>query len=408
MRPWMKWLGEYQSATIWLCCGPTWPHRSTVPQVQIGGRPMAKRIAAAAPTMMTAMKSARRPMRRALAATRCLQSPVLRATPRDMLRLFGPDCPAKPIEPGSNAALPDQATWVDLFEPTHDEEKLAEKLIGRNIPTRAEMLEIEPSSRLYERDGVTVITMSVLSAAEGEKPTIDPVSFILTDKYLVTLRYIDPVPFLVFADHAYGDVKLVSDPLAALSGLLDAIIDRLADKLEELSTELEHVSEQVFDREPRESRRNPELRYEVLMLRIGAAQRLLAKIRESSVSATRMLGYLIATDRVADGSPEERHFRSLQGDARALSDHSDFLGENLNFLLDASLGMISLQQNLVMKIFSVVAVVLMPPTLIAGIYGMNFEHMPELPELWGYPASLIAMLASAILPYWYARRKGWL
>ena len=122
----------------------------------------------------------------------------------------------------------------------------------------------------------------------------------------------------------------------------------------------------------------------------------------------RVVGTLASTDRIESGSSEERHLKSLLGDARAIGDYSDFVSENLNFLLDASLGMISLEQNLVMKIFSVVAVVLMPPTLIAGIYGMNFEHMPELRHVMGYPLALVAMLASAVLPYWFARRKGWL
>lgn len=325
-----------------------------------------------------------------------------------MLRVFGPDCPLKPIDPEARDALPASAVWIDLFEPTRDEEKLAEKLLGRNIPTREEMLEIEPSSRLYERDGLTVMTMSALYGTEEKKPGVDPISFILTDNHLVTLRYVDPVPFVTFAEHAYADPAIAGESNRAMLGLLDAIVDRLADQLEEVGNELEHISEQIFEHEPRSRRRNPELRYEVLMLRIGAAQRLLAKIRESAVSASRMLGFFLATDRIENHGLEARHIRSLQGDARAISDHSDFVAENLNFLLDASLGMISLEQNLVMKIFSVVAVVLMPPTLIAGIYGMNFEHMPELRSVAGYPIVLALMLASAILPYWFARKRGWL
>ena len=114
------------------------------------------------------------------------------------------------------------------------------------------------------------------------------------------------------------------------------------------------------------------------MLRIGATQRLLAKSRESAVSVSRLLGFLAGSDRVAPDSVHARHLKSLLGDAQALNDHSDFVGDNLNFLLDAALGMISLEQNFVMKLFSVFAVVFMPPTLIAGIYGMNFKHMPEL------------------------------
>lgn len=305
-------------------------------------------------------------------------------------------------------ALPESAVWIDLLEPTREEEKLAERLIGQNIPTRAEMLEIEPSSRLYERGGAMVMTLSALHWPSEDCPDVDPVSFILTDKHLVTVRYVEPKSFIAFADHAYADPTIVQNPLDTLIGLLDAIVDRLADRLEEVSAELDKISQQVFVDEPRKSRRSPELRYEVLMLRLGAAQRVLAKAREASVSAARMIGYLHASDRVVDGTPEARHLKSQLGDVRALNDHSNFVGENLTFLLDASLGMISLQQNLVMKIFSVVAVVLMPPTLIAGIYGMNFEHMPELKWLFGYPFSIALMLLSAILPYLIARRKGWL
>ncbi len=325
-----------------------------------------------------------------------------------MLRLFGPSCSPAPIDLSAKAAIPESAVWIDLLNPSPEEEKLAEKLIGQNIPTRTEMLEIEPSSRLYERDDATVMTMSVLYGNGTEAPAVDPVSFILTDRHLVTLRYVDPAPFIAFADHAYGDPDKVETPLDALIGLMDAVIDRLADRLEEVAEELDHISQQIFRHDTRASRRSPEVRYEVLMLRLGAAQRILAKTREASVSASRLLGYLSSTDRIMTDTADARHLKSLAGDAKAINDHSNFVGDNLTFLLDASLGMIGLQQNLVMKIFSVVAVVLMPPTLIAGIYGMNFEHMPELRSIYGYPIALVAMLASAIVPYWIARRKGWL
>jgi len=142
------------------------------------------------------------------------------------------------------------------------------------------------------------------------------------------------------------------------------------------------------------------------MLRLGAVQRLLAELRESAVSTSRLLSFLSAS-KFAQGD-EERHIGSLQRDVRGLLAHSDFLSDNLNFLLNASLGLITLEQNFVMKIFSVFAVVLMPPTLIAGIYGMNFEHMPELEWLLGYPFALALILASAVIPYWLARRSGWL
>jgi len=324
-----------------------------------------------------------------------------------MLRLFGPGCPVTPVDAASFDCA-DKAVWVDLLEPTAEEEKLIEKLIGTNVPTRAEMLEIEPSSRLYEKHGVVFMTMSVLYGVDQGSPSTDPISFILTDKMLVTVRYVEPRPFLVFAEHAYADPELTTDPLTVLVRLLDAVVDRIADELEEAGRNISTISSQVFERRARRERRNPEVRYEALMIRIGEVQRLLARLRESSVSSSRMLGFLGSLDMMGERDSERRHVRSLVADARALDDHSDFLAENLNFLLDASLGMIALEQNFVMKVFSVAAVVLMPPTLVAGVYGMNFKHMPELPHVWGYPWALLLMLLSAVLPYWLARRRGWL
>lgn len=326
-----------------------------------------------------------------------------------MLRLFGPDCSPAASEAEKITAIPKGALWVDLLDPTDAEEELAEKALGQDIPTREELSEIEPSSRLYERQGALFMTASVIYGFSGGKPDTDPIGFILTETLLVTVRYVDPKPFVIFAENLYAEPELAADPLAVLVGLLDAIIDRLADELEATAGDIESVSEHIFEHrgQSSQSRRRSEVRLEALLLRLGRVQRRLAEIRESLVSTGRLLGFLKVSHQCQD-SDLQGHVESLHGDIKALMDHSDFLGDNLTFLLDGSLGLISLEQNAVMKIFSVVAVVLMPPTLIAGIYGMNFDHMPELEWLLGYPFALALILASAVIPYWFARRSGWL
>ncbi|MES2904903.1 MAG: CorA family divalent cation transporter, partial [Pseudomonadota bacterium] len=286
------------------------------------------------------------------ARARLAKPPPARHHPA-MLRLFGPDCSPVPIDPAAPGTLPSAAIWVDLLNPTKDEEKIAERIIGFNIPTREDMMEIEPSSRLYERGGVTVMTFWALYGTTEKKPGIDPVSLMLTDQHLVTIRYVDPTSFVNFAGHLGAEPDVAEDPLTVTVRLMDAVVDRLADTLESATADLESLSERIFDREMVKTRRKPERHYERLMLRIGATQRLLAKIRESTVSVSRLLGFLAASDRVSHDSIHARHLKSLLGDARALNDHSDFVAENLNFLLDAALGMISLEQNFVMKLFSV-------------------------------------------------------
>ena len=325
-----------------------------------------------------------------------------------MLRLFGPACTDTPVDAELPHAVPEGAIWVDLLEPTKAEEALAEKFVGANIPTRKELSEIEPSSRLYQKDGAAFMTMSVLHGVDGGCPSSDPIGFILTENQLVTVRYVDPKPFTLFADHVRADPEIAGDPRTLFVRLLDAIVDRLADEFEIAGKEIEAISRQIFSHNTHRARRNPELRLEALLMRIGKAQQLLAKLRETSVSTTRLLTFLESIESIDKDDPNRRHVESLIADANALNDLSDFLSENLVFLLDASLGLISLQQNDVMKIFSVFAVVFMPPTLIAGIYGMNFEHMPELQWLLGYPIALMLILASALVPFLIARRRGWL
>ena len=326
-----------------------------------------------------------------------------------MLRMFGPDCSPAVADAKKLKRIPPGAMWVDLLDPTEEEEKLAEAALGQNIPTREELLEIEPSSRLYERQGALFMTSAVVHGFDDGTPNTDPVGFVLTDKLLVTVRYIDPAPFVVFSEHLYGEPELASDAITIAVRLFDTIVDRLADQLEATAREIELVSERIFERRrgDRQGRRRTDERLEVLLIRLGKVQRMLAEIRESALSVGRLLGFLAASKKMSDNDLKP-HVESLHSDIGGLLDHADFLADNLTFLLDASLGLINLEQNYVMKLFSIFAVVLMPPTLVAGVYGMNFEHMPELDWALGYPMALGMILVSAVVPYLLARRSGWL
>jgi magnesium transporter len=324
-----------------------------------------------------------------------------------MLRLFGPHCDGSTMEPATAAQIPEDVVWVDLLTPTREEEALVEKLIGSNVPTREDLAEIEPSSRLYEQDGTLYLTLSTLVGIDEGAPSSTPIGFLLTGKHLVTVRYADPRPFRLLAEHWKREPKLASDACHMFIRLIDAIVDRLADEIEHAAAEINRISEHIFQKNADE-RRIPAARLTALLSRIGQTQALLARIRETAVSSSRMIHFLAGTNRIRQLDDERDHVASLAADVSALIDHSSFLAEQLAFHLDASLGLISIEQNAAMKLFSWVAVVFMPPTLIAGVYGMNFEHMPELHWRFGYPAALILMLISAIGPWVYLRRKGWL
>jgi magnesium transporter len=324
-----------------------------------------------------------------------------------MLRAYGPGCDGSIVE--AKDRIPNTATWIDLEEPTKDEEALVERCVHLNVPTKTEMAEIEPSSRLYERNGALYMTVSVLSGVVDGQPTTTPIGFVLSDTRLVTIRYATPKPVRAFTDHVGREPDLARDATTVLIRMLDAIIDRLADELEALSGDMERISSHIFHGEM-DDRRIPAARLTALLTRIGRAQTLLTKIRYSAVSMIRMLSFLSGSNRIHEASQTEvrHHLASLSTDVTSLSEHASFLSDNLTFLLDASLGLISIEQNAAMKLFSWAALVFLPPTLIAGVFGMNFHHMPELDWAWGYPVSLVLILASAVLPIWYLKRRGWI
>ena len=325
-----------------------------------------------------------------------------------MLRIYGPGCDGSFVD-AKIQKIPDEASWIDLEEPTRDEEELVERCIRVDVPTMDEMAEIEPSSRLYEQNGALYMTVSVLRGVDEDSPTTTPIGFVLAGNRLVTIRYATPKPIRTFENHARRDPELVRDGPTALIRLLDAIIDRLADEIERVSTTMEELSREIFQNSTQD-RRIPVRKLTALLSRIGRVQTLLTKIRYSAVTTLRMLSFLGGSSRMHAQEHQEmrHHVSSLATDVTSLSEHASYLIDSLTFLLDASLGLISIEQNAAMKLFSWAAVVLLPPTLIAGIFGMNFHYIPELSWRYGFPLSLALMVATAIGPFLYFKRRGWI
>jgi magnesium transporter len=306
-----------------------------------------------------------------------------------------------------STAQPAEAVWLDLMEPTPDEDRLVERLMGVSIPTRDEMQEIETSSRLYLEDGAAYMTATLLCQADSDRPRNTAVTFILAGKRLATVRYDAPRAFSMFETRALKPASGFADGSDVLLGPLDAIIDRLADILESVGAEVDRISTQVFNGV--DGRSNREKDYGQIIRAIGRQGTTIGKIQESLVSIARLVGFL-GQEMGPLGLPkiEKARLKSHGQDIRSLSDYAVTLDNKITFLLDATLGLVSLQQNTIVKIFSVLAVVFMPPTLIASIYGMNFQSMPELEWAIGYPMAIGLMFASAFGTYGVFKWRGWL
>jgi magnesium transporter len=307
------------------------------------------------------------------------------------------------------AALPADTVWIDLLSPTRSEVQLVEKALGLELPTHEEMLEIEPSSRLYQDSGATFATASLLWQADTETPEMSPVTFVLGERTLVTIRYGEPKSFSMFQVQAEKQAAVCQSSAAVLLGLLDAVIDRLADILERCGVEVDRISKDVFGRATPNGRiHTPTHEYTDTLQRIGRQQDIINKARESLVGMGRVIGFLTISRQPPLDKAGREHLKTLARDARSLTDHAAYIVTNVNFLLDATLGMINIEQNQIIKIFSVAAVAFLPPTLVASIYGMNFEFMPELKWSLGYPLAIALMVLSAVVPFLYFRRRKWL
>jgi magnesium transporter len=314
----------------------------------------------------------------------------------------------KQCEYSPAAGLPENAIWIDMLAPSREEEQVVESALHVDVPTHEEIREIEASSRLYKKTGMLFMTATVICKADTPRPETTEVTFVLAGTRLITVRYAAVQPFSTFLSRQQREEQPAYNGENVLMGLLDAIVDRIADILEQAGGDLDAVSQQIFDRHDSGRKRRRSGPLQDSLHRIGRSGDMTSKASESLVSLSRLLAFL--------GQAEEKNtVREIMGpmeirdrDVRSLTSHATFLSEKANFLLSATLGLVNIEQTDIIKIFSVAAVIFLPPTLVASIYGMNFDFMPELHWLFGYPFAILLMIVSAVLPYRFFKGRGWL
>lgn len=290
-----------------------------------------------------------------------------------------------------------QAIWIDLTNPDDEERQHVQAMYQQHLPAVDEMDEIEASARSYEDENGLHIHSLFLQEVDGRTINISS-AFTLSDNRLFTLHEHSLAVFRLVRLRARREPNLVSDAISLLLALFETKVENLADRLERVHTKLQTVSEMVL------ADKNVDL--EEAMDELTRQEDINGKIRLCLMDTQRALTFLL---RRSPFDSEQRDWvREILRDVDSLLPHNTFLFEKVNFLMNAALGFINIEQSQIIKIFSIAAVVFLPPTMIASIYGMNFEIMPELNWAFGYPMALLMMAMSGVAPYLYFKRKGWL
>ena len=301
-----------------------------------------------------------------------------------------------------------QPIWVDLESPTVEEKRWIKQYYGLSIPEDAMDEDIEESARFYEEDNGELHIRSDFLIADEDEPRTVRCAFILNQHnenlrskgVLFSIHDEDVPVFRLLRLRARRAPGLIEDDKDVLLKLFDADAEYSADTLEGIYDELEKAGKQVLSGDVTDA-----LAGEVLGA-IARQEDLNGRIRRNVMDTRRAVSFMMRSKMLNGEQFEEA--RQILRDIESLDSHTAFLFDKINFLMDATVGFININQNKIIKIFSVASVALLPPTLIASLYGMNFQYMPELSQTWGYPYALVLMAASAVVPMWYFRRRGWL
>ena len=284
-----------------------------------------------------------------------------------------------------------QLLWIDAIDPSDEERNRIEQLLNAELPDSDDVEEIEASARFFEDAHGLHIHSLFLSQEEGRHITTT-VAFILQPQRLITFREEEIADFRLLRMRARHGHILATNPKELLVTIFEQKVENLADTLEDLHRRLEDVSSLVLEEE------NSDLEEAIDLL--AKIENSNGRIRLCLMDTQRALSYLLRPQRQIDPELHET-CREMLRDIETLMTHTSFVFEKVNFLMDSAQGFINIQQNQIIKIFSIAAVVFLPPTLVASIYGMNFEHMPELQWELGYPFALLMMIVSGVAPYIY-------
>lgn len=309
----------------------------------------------------------------------------------------------------TSGEIPSDAIWIDLLDGTEEEKRAITQATGIAVPSRDLLSEIENSSRMSARDDVIRLSTPI-TARKGEHAEVSPVGFVLTPHHLLTVRFADPPSFQVFGENFDKLPANHRCSAGAFIGLMEAIVDRLADVLELNGGELDKISRTIFagdeGRDHNSARMTDKLK-EVLRI-IGRMSDRVSKVRDSLLGISRIMPFVAEKARAWTPPELVPRFETIERDIASLADYDRQLTDKIQFLLDATLGFINVEQNNIFKTLTVFSIVGIPPTLLAGIYGMNFKNMPEYDWTWGYAYGWAVIILSAVIPLWWFRRRGWI
>jgi magnesium transporter len=297
-----------------------------------------------------------------------------------------------------------QAVWIDLFRPTEEEVETVQQATGLRVPSREDISAIEASSRLQRVGGALYLSTSLLVL--GERQHLSPVGFVLAENRLITVRFDHFGSFETAAENAEADQDIT--PLGVFTCLFESIVDRVADSLEAAATELDRVSQSIFHQKLRHrGAPKTELFQRTVLGKVGRLGEGLSQVRDMLLGVGRIVPFVLEVRKGSTPEPIAARLQAVRHDIISLNDYEGHLANKVQFLLDAVLGFITISQNDIFKVMTVWSLVGIPPTLMAGVYGMNFKYMPELNWHLGYPMGLAVIVTSALIPLAWFKWKGW-
>lgn len=298
--------------------------------------------------------------------------------------------------------------WVDLFEPTEEEIKNVEQRFLVKLPPHSKLHDIELSNRFYEEENTCFLTATITTKVETDNPETHVMLFVIIQNVLITLRYSDPTPILNLIRRIDTNHVYVADASDMLFHIIEAMIGRIADLLQTIGKKSEFLSKVIINSVKEGKAKSENQSLSKCLCDINQHENLLSKSYQSLISFQLLLDFMQQSSVTKPTEEISKKTFVVEKDIKALIAQSDFLSQKLEFLLNSALGMINIKQNNIIKMFTVLAMIFMPPTLIASLYGMNFHFMPELNWIFGYPLAIVMMVLSSFIPYKFFKHKGWI